>query len=49
MKTKVKITVDEFVKIHTIEQEVKKLSLFEKVSTFLWGEKSFRWGELKGL
>jgi len=24
-------------------------NLFNKVSTFLWGEKSFRWGELKGL
>lgn len=24
-------------------------TLFKKISTFLWGEKSFRWGELKGL
>lgn len=24
-------------------------TLFNKVSTFLWGEKSFRWGELKVL
>lgn len=23
-------------------------TLFNKVSTFLWGEKSFKWGELKG-
>lgn len=22
---------------------------YDKVSTFLWGEKSFKWGELKGL
>jgi len=24
-------------------------TLFNKLSTFLWGEKPFRWGELKGL
>jgi len=24
-------------------------TLFNKISTFLFGEKSFRWGELKGL
>jgi len=28
---------------------IKMKTLFKKVSTFLWGEKSFRWGELKGL
>jgi len=48
MKPKVKITVSEIDKMNAISKEVNR-SWFDKVSTFLWGEKQFRWGELKGL
>lgn len=48
MKPKVKITVSEIEKLNAISKEVNR-SWFDRFSTFLWGEKSFRWGELKGL
>lgn len=48
MKPKLKITAAEMQKLKEIEKEVS-LSWFDKVSTFLWGDKSFSWGELRGL
>lgn len=48
-KPKLNLTVDEFVKIHTLEQELKKPSFFKRISAFIWGEKPFAWGELRGL
>lgn len=47
-KPKVKITVAEIEKLNAISKEVNK-SWFDQVSTFLFGAKSFKWGELKGL
>ncbi len=50
-KPKIKLSVDEFVKIHTMEAEFKKPSLFERfydsVSNFIGGGKSFAPNELK--
>lgn len=48
MKPKVKITVSEIEKLNAISKEVNK-SWFDQVSTFLFGAKGFKWGELKGL
>lgn len=51
MKPKLKLTVDEFVKIHTLAADLKKPSLFERfydsVSNFIGGGKSFAPNELK--
>lgn len=51
VKPKVRLSVDEFVKIHTMEAELKKPSLFERfydaVGNFIGGGKSFAPNELK--
>lgn len=48
-KPKLNLTVEEFVKLNTYEQELEKTSLFDRISIYLWVEKPFAWGELKGL